>query len=175
MRFITLTFCMLTLAIALPVQAETTIDWWQLWTDPSIKPTIEAMVEEFEQANPDITVNLTDLTWSNGHEKIAIAFASGSGPDVVELGSDWIAQFAVNGHLADMSDHISKDSADYQGWGMATLQNRVYAKPWILGTRVLYVNRDLLKQAGIPEDFLPFSIGDLLTAAMAIHNLGTNT
>ncbi len=175
MRLTTLIFCILIFAVALSVQAETTLDWWQLWTDPSIKPTIEAMVEEFEQANPDIKVNLTDLTWSNGHEKIAIAFASGSGPDVVELGSDWIAQFAVNGHLADLSEHIAADSADYQGWGMATYRDRVYAKPWILGTRVLYVNRDLLKQAGFEEEFLPFSVGDLFDAATAINNLDRNT
>ena len=62
---------------------KTTIEWWQFWTDPAIKPTIDSIVAEFEQANPDIDVQLTDLTWANGHEKIVIAFASGTGPDLV--------------------------------------------------------------------------------------------
>jgi multiple sugar transport system substrate-binding protein len=83
------------LALAQGISAQTTLEWWQFWTDPDIKPTINAMVEEFQRQNPDIRVNVTDLTWANGNEKIAIAFASGTAPDVVELGSDWIAQFAV--------------------------------------------------------------------------------
>ncbi|MCK4371971.1 MAG: extracellular solute-binding protein, partial [candidate division Zixibacteria bacterium] len=74
------------------IAAKTTIEWWQFWTDPSVKPTIRAIVDDFEKANPDIEVKLTDLTWANGHEKIVIALASGAGPDVLELGSDWIAQ-----------------------------------------------------------------------------------
>ena len=63
------------------------ISWWQFWTDPAVKPTIEAMVDAFEKANPGIKVELTDLTWANGHEKIVLAFSSGTAPDVIELGA----------------------------------------------------------------------------------------
>ena len=88
---------LLTLAIIFSistVNAETTLNWWQFWTDPGIKPTINAMVAEFEQANPDIKVKVTDLTWANGHEKLVMAFASGGAPDIVELGSDWVPEFS---------------------------------------------------------------------------------
>jgi len=154
------------------ILAKDTIEWWQFWTDPAIKPTMESMVEEFEQANPDIDVKLTDLTWANGHEKIAIAFASGSGPDVVELGSDWIAQFAANGHLADLSSEIAADSNDFDGWGMATYQGAVYGQPWILGTRVLYVNLDLAERAGHGTNYLPADWIKLLRRTRDIHLLG---
>ncbi len=160
------------LLVGLNVSEATTIRWWQFWTDPSVKPEISEMVAEFEKANPDIKVELTDLTWANGHEKIAIAFASGTGPDVVELGSDWIAEFAANSHLADVSDHISHDSSHFQGWGMATYQGKVYAKPWILGTRVLFANRDLLTQAGYDSNWVPIKISELKVAAFKINNLG---
>jgi len=169
------------LAVGGSVAAETTVDWWQFWTDPAIKPTIQSMVKEFEAANPDIKVKLTDLTWSNGHEKIAIAFASGSGPDVVELGSDWIAQFAANDQIMDISAQVAADSSQYDGWGMATYENKVYARPWILGTRVLYVNRDLLKLAGYKEDYLPVGWQEMYNAAWTIsrnvgkHGWGSNT
>lgn len=158
--------------VGLNVSAVTTIHWWQFWTDPNIKPTISAMVDEFEKANPDIEVKLTDLTWANGHEKIVIAFASGTGPDVVELGSDWIAQFAANGHLGDMSDLIADDSADFQGWGMATYQGKIYAKPWILGTRVLFANRDLLNQAGYDSAWVPITWHELKRATYKVNALG---
>ncbi len=152
-------------------QAATTIHWWQFWTDPEIKPVIAAMVTEFEQTHPDIKVKLTDLTWANGHEKIVIALASGTGPDVLELGSDWIAQFAATGHLADISTDIASDSGEFQGWGMATYQGKVYARPWILGTRVLFGNRDLLTQAGMDTSWVPITLDDLKYAAMKINRL----
>lgn len=160
------------LTVASTSMAATTIDWWQLWTDPGIKPTIKAMIAEFEEANPDIKVNLTDLTWANGHEKIVIAFAAGTGPDLVELGSDWIAQFAENGHLADLSSEIEGDSADYSGWSMATYKSKVWAVPWILGTRVLFANRDLLNAAGLDSNMVPVAFPEMKSAALRVQRLG---
>ena len=154
------------------IQAQTTIEWWQFWTDPSIKPTMSAMVEEFERQNPGIQVNVTDLTWANGHEKIVLAFASGSAPDVVELGSDWIAQLADAGKLYDLTPHADSLRLKYQGWSMATYQDKVWAQPWILGTRVLYFNRDLIRRAGLDSDFIPLSWNELREAAEKIQALG---
>ena len=155
------------------LSAKTTISWWQFWTDPAIKPVIENMVEEFEFQNPDIDVELTDLTWSNGHEKIVIAFASGNGPDVVELGSDWIAEFAVNGHLAE----YQKDDAsqqNYYGWEMSTFQDKTYAKPWFLGTRVLFANRDLLVKAGYEKTYAPITFDQFKEAVYKVDSLSKN-
>ncbi|MEW5993467.1 MAG: extracellular solute-binding protein [Candidatus Zixiibacteriota bacterium] len=154
------------------LSAKTTIEWWQFWTDPNIKPTIMQMVTDFESQHPDIAVKVVDLTWANGHEKLAIAFASGTAPDVVELGSDWIAQFAANGHLADLSESVVSDSAEYQGWGMATYDGKVWARPWILGTRVLFANRDLLIKAGFDSSWVPVTVTHLLVAANRVHKLG---
>lgn len=154
--------------------AKTKISWWQFWTDPNIKPVIQQMVDKFEQANPDIEVELTDLTWANGHEKIVISFASGTGPDIVELGSDWIAEFASNGHLVNISENISEDSSNFQGWGMSNYNNKIYAHPWFLGTRVLFANRDLLNQAGYPETFVPIKWSELMGASYKVDSLGEN-
>ncbi len=150
---------------------QTKVTWWQFWTDPNIRPTIQAIVDEFEKQNPDIEVELTDLTWSNGHEKIVIAFSTGRGPDVVELGSDWIAQFAESGHLADLGEFVSSDSADFQGWGMATYNEKIYARPWFLGTRVMYVNRTLLTRAGYDNDFVPYTLDHFKEVAYKIDSL----
>lgn len=152
--------------------AKETVEWWQFWTDPGIKPTIEAMVAEFEAANPDIDINVTDLTWADGQEKIVIAFSAGTAPDMLEIGSDWLAQFAANGYLADLSNDVALDSAKFKGWGLATYEGKVYGKPWILGTRVLFANRDLLKRAGMDSSFTLITLLQLQKAALAIQKLG---
>lgn len=166
-------------AVSLPGQ---TIEFWQFATDPAIKPTINAMVAEFETANPGVEINVTDLTWSHGHEKIVLAFASGEAPDVVELGSDWIAQFAATGHLEDISGYLKEDSADLQGLSMAYWNEGLFAYPWYLGTRVMFYNNDLIEQAGYAKGFQPLTDSEFrkLTTkvrklAPDIYGWGTNS
>ncbi|MBN1212757.1 MAG: extracellular solute-binding protein [candidate division Zixibacteria bacterium] len=168
---------LLTLSLILSIStvyAETTLNWWQFWTDPGIKPTINAMVEDFEKANPDIKVKVTDLTWANGHEKLVMAFASGTAPDVVELGSDWLGEFIVNDHIADITYHITADSGEFDGWSMATYDDKVYARPWILGTRVIFGNRDLLTRAGFKEDTIPTIFMAFRRMTNKISSLGSD-
>lgn len=173
MRIVTTLLILAFLLVSQSTFAKDTITWWQFWTDPAVKPVITSMVEEFEKANPDISVELTDLTWANGHEKIAISFASGAGPDVVELGSDWIAQFAANGQLADISEAVADDTANFDGWSMATYKDKIYGRPWILGTRVLYMNHGLAMKAGkLSENFIPLCWDQLSWAAQRIDSLG---
>ncbi len=152
--------------------AATTIEWWQFWTDPEIKPTIMQMVSEFEKANPDIKVNVTDLTWANGQEKIAVAFAANAGPDVLEIGSDWIAQFAANDRLLDIKSAVGADATQFDGFALATYKEKIYGFPWILGTRVLFINKDVLAKGGENRDFVPTSWPMLNASVTKISGLG---
>jgi multiple sugar transport system substrate-binding protein len=171
----TFAFFLFAFSIAASLSAKTTVSWWQFWTDQGIKPTIDSIVQEFETAHPDIDVDVTDLTWANGHEKIVIALASGTGPDVLELGSDWIAQFASEGKLASISADIANDSSKFDGWGMSTFENKVYAYPWILGTRVIFGNRDLMTKAGRDTNYIPVTWSDLLSTAKLIRKINKDT
>src|SRR3972149_11685512 len=79
-----------------------TLTFWQFWTDPQVKPVLLHLIHKFEEQNPGLKVEVTDLTWSNGHEKIMVAFGSNWAPDVLELGSDWVPEFAYQGVLYDL-------------------------------------------------------------------------
>lgn len=154
-----------------------TVDFWQFWTDPQIRPTLDSIAREFERDHPGTSIRLTDLTWNNGQEKIAISLASGSGPDLIELGADWLAQFADAGQLADLSAELSVDSSQFSGWQLATYQGKIYAMPWILGTRVLFGNRDLMNSTGGVYDstFIPLVWEQLRVAAIYTGKVGPDT
>jgi multiple sugar transport system substrate-binding protein len=149
-----------------------TLEWWQFWTDPAIRPTIEQIVVDYEKANPGVKINLTDLTWSNGHEKIVIAFSSGTAPDIVELGSDWVPEFSSTGQLADITSDVIKDTSQFYGWPPGIYDSKIYAFPWILGTRVLYINRTLMKQAGFDENYAPGNWEQMKALCYKIDSLG---
>jgi len=148
---------------------QVTISWWHFWTDANIRPTVEQLVGEFETAHPGVTVDLVDLTWADGHDKIAIAFSSGSAPDVVELGSDWVPEFSSTGHLLNITDRVDSVRPEYRMWEPALYKDSVYAFPWILGTRVMFVNRDLMSRAGFDSLYVPANWDQLLKASRAIN------
>lgn len=119
------------------------IRFWQFWTEPRVKAVVMKAVEEFEQQNPLYKVEVTDLTWDNGYQKIVAAFATDRVPDLIELGSDWIAEFADRGALLQMSDECSRHYTSMAGWPSALLNNECYALPWYISTRVFYQNDEL--------------------------------
>jgi multiple sugar transport system substrate-binding protein len=116
------------------------IRFWQFWTEPRVKAVVTNAISEFEQQNPGYKVEVTDLTWDNGYQKIVAAFATDEVPDLIELGSDWIAEFADRGALLAMTDECRRMQQSMGGWPAAVFNDNCYALPWYLSTRVFYQN-----------------------------------
>jgi multiple sugar transport system substrate-binding protein len=142
-----------------------TFEFWQFWTDPKARPVVQNLVAQFERENPDWKVNITDLTWADGHQKIVVAFGAGNPPDLLELGSDWIAEFVSAGALSE----ITGDTSAILMAGAGISNGKLYAWPWMIDTRVLYFNRSLLDKAGAK---LPSNWAELLDACRKINTLG---
>ena len=152
------------LACSNPNTDKNVIQFWQFWSDTNTKPVIEKLVSQFEEENPGVKVKITDLTWANGHDKLVISFAAHQPPDVMELGSDWVAEFASNGLLADFQADLPENYLYPATW-----QGRLYAIPWLLDSRIFYINVDLLKRAGVG---MPKNWDELKIACEKIHDLG---
>lgn len=129
---------------------KTTITFWHFWSEPAQKAALMDRIKAFEAKNPNIHVELSELSWNDGKTKLFAAFNSNTAPDLLELGSDWIAQFSAAGRLADQSamgaDRVSRFSKEIAAPGM--WQEKVYAWPWVVDTRVLFYNKDLLARTG---------------------------
>lgn len=145
------------------------LQFWQFWTDPQVKPTVLKLIQKFEKENPQIKVQLTDLTWANGHEKIVVAFASNSAPDLLELGSDWVPEFSSQNVLLDLTAAVDSIQGRYRMWEPGILGNKIYAFPWILDTRALYYNKDLMKKSGLNTDHPPQTWQELLDYAKKVN------
>jgi multiple sugar transport system substrate-binding protein len=149
-----------------------TISWWQFWTDPEVRPVLDEIVLDFERSHPTVDVDLVDLTWADGHDKLAVAFSTRAAPDLVELGSDWVQEFATAGVLYDMAGDIDTLLDRYLMWQPGQIGNSTYAIPWFLGTRVLFLNRSLFEKAGLNPDDTLTSWDELLKACQAVNNSG---
>ncbi|NQW28915.1 MAG: extracellular solute-binding protein [Ignavibacteria bacterium] len=147
-----------------------TIRFWHFWSEPSQKEALAAVILQYQQKY-QVKVELTELSWNDGKAKLQAAFNSGNPPDVVELGSDWIAQFSSAGVLTQLSSNPT-EVGRFINFSMAPGMwgNKAYAYPWIVDTRVLYVNNDLLKGAGWNSEIR--TLDDLLNASKKVHEVG---
>ncbi|HYF04377.1 MAG TPA: extracellular solute-binding protein [Patescibacteria group bacterium] len=143
------------------------VRFWHFWSEPSQRKAIQQLVQKFEE-KCDCDVQLTELSWNDGKTKLLAAFNSGTAPDVIELGSDWIPQFSSKGVLKELSDEIDKNRFVPFSLPTAQWKGKLYAAPWTVDTRVLFYNKELLKRAGLPET-PPATIDEMLSAAEKIQ------
>lgn len=147
-----------------------TIRFWHFWTESGQLASLKQVIAQFEQQN-NCTVELTGLSWKDGKTKLQAAFNSGNPPDVVELGSDWVAQFSSAGVLENLAmDSLATHRFVPYAMPSAMWDGKLYAYPWTLDTRVLYVNTAMLAKAGWTKDIT--TVDDLLEAARAVQSDG---
>lgn len=112
---------------------------------------VKSMTSDFEKANPNVKVNLEFVPYESLRDKTIAAQASG-GYDVVLFDTIWPAEYANNGFLLDVSSRINKTDIKkiFSGaWTTVQYKSKYYGLPWILDTKYLYYNTEILKKAGI--------------------------
>ncbi|MEP9373802.1 extracellular solute-binding protein [Mesorhizobium sp. KR1-2] len=113
---------------------------------------VRAMTEAFTKANPDITVNVEFVPYEGLHDKTVLAQGSGGGYDVVLFDVIWPAEFATNNVLVDVSDRITpamKEGVLPGAWTTVEYEGKRFGLPWILDTKYLFYNKEILEKAGI--------------------------
>lgn len=114
------------------------------------------MAEKFEKET-GIKVKIQAIPWANAHDKLLTAVASKSGPDVLQMGTTWMAEFQEAGALSDMEKYIEeydnlKPDNFFDGSVETTkFNNSYFGIPWAAETRVLFYRTDILEKVGYKE------------------------
>lgn len=161
------------------VSSNRKIRFWHFWSEPSQKQALQQLIEVFEKEN-NCEVETTELSWNDGKTKLIAAFSSRTAPDVIEFGSDWVAQFSSSGVLADLNAIQPTNLGGFFDWTTvpAKWNGTLYALPWIVDTRVLYVNKQLIERVG--GDGSPLTWQDVLKTSELVsqggedHGFGAN-
>lgn len=125
-----------------------------VWAMGAEAQKIGEMVEKFTEKYPDIQVTIQAIPWSSAHDKLITAIAGGTGPDVAQMGTTWMAEFAPIGVFADLSQYlnnsniISKDQFFPGSYDTNVVDGRLFGVPWYVDTRVLFYRTDLVAELG---------------------------
>ena len=129
------------------------------------------MTQAFTEST-GIQVNPTFVAYEELAPKILTSAASG-GYDVILGDCIWPAQFAKAGIVLDVTDRVNELDLDdiYQGALDATkYEGKYYGMPWLNDVKYMFVNMELLKQAGI--EAAPTTWDELIADAKACKEQG---
>ncbi|TSB45603.1 extracellular solute-binding protein [Alkalicoccobacillus porphyridii] len=154
---------------------QVTLDVWAIgWEAEQL--VNEGYIQRFEDENPGVKVNLQAIPWDNIYDNLLTAVASGSGPDVVQLGTSYMADFASTGALLPLDEYVEEyPNLDpdhfFEGATDSALYNdELMAVPWYVETRVLFYRTDLLADVGYPDG--PETWEELYEAAKKLYDRG---
>jgi multiple sugar transport system substrate-binding protein len=149
-------------------------EWIENWVIPEFEKAMKAegkdVTVEFEAQGVD------DEDYKT---KVALDLQSGAGADVISLDGIWIGEFAEAGYIEPLTDVTGGASEDWDGWdqipesvqGAATFDGDRYGIPQGTDGRIIYYNKELFAQAGLPEDWQPTSWEEVLEAASALKEI----
>jgi multiple sugar transport system substrate-binding protein len=134
------------------------VDYVKGTTDTWLTDTI---VPAFKAAHPEVSdVQFIWLTWGTYNDVLAGYFNTGTGPDIINFGSEYIAQYGDK--LADLTSYLGSNAwPDYAQYIPSTLagltvNGKLEGLPWLIAPRAYMCNMTELQAAGItsvPTDY----------------------
>lgn len=151
-----------------------TLQLTEVITSPQRTETLQALVDEYEAANPGVTVEITSLPWGQAFEIFATTVSSGNTPDIVEMPDRWLALYAANGALESLEPWIAEweETATLtpRALEMARfVDDTAYMLPYGFYLRAMFYNKKLLAEAGVENP--PTTLAEFRAAAEAVSAL----
>ena len=131
-----------------------------LWTYPiggwGNQATVDALIADFEAANPGIKVKVEYLDYTNGDDKVNTAIEGNAAPDIIMEGPErLVANWGAKGLMVDLSDII--DATDKSEINAAALNacygtdGKIYEYPLVMTAHCMAINKNVFEAAGAME------------------------
>ncbi len=154
------------------------------WTAAANLPAWEEAIANFKAGAPDIDVILEHTPADAYWDKLTVAYAGDTAPDIVYAAPNDAQRIGKQGMLLDLTSYIEQDSLNFEDINPASQKPYVWdGKIWAIcawnDTRYTIYNKTLFREIGLPD--LPeewdgdFSIDQFLEYAQALTNPSTQT
>jgi multiple sugar transport system substrate-binding protein len=132
----------------------------------------QALYREFEAQNPGVKIRIEGVPGSQEYvSKMLLSFIAGTEPDILALDASSAAVFINNGVLKDLKPLADRDKTfsfdDYfpNVVAIATRGEKVYAVPSDFTPMVMYYNKRLFRESGVPFPKPGWTYDDFLESA----------
>jgi multiple sugar transport system substrate-binding protein len=132
------------------------------WAGADESKELQAVIDKVNAEATDFQI-VHQAIPSDYYTKVQTMIAGNTAPDLMWLSQEFVANYADNGAIMDITDQVAKLSDmpaakldDYypSSLAVAKYNDKLYGLPWIAQPVVLYYNPDLFQKAGVnpPDD-----------------------
>jgi multiple sugar transport system substrate-binding protein len=153
--------------------ADTNIEFIQWWEPEMPAGSLRGIMDDFEVANPGITVTLVSGPYSATRDQIVVGAASGTLSDVVGLDGAWVNGLNKQGAITDMGPLM--DGASYDRSQIADivqLGGKSVMFPLASFVYPVFVNLDIAASAGV--NTMPSTRSEFVDAAAKMTDADKN-
>ena len=143
--------------------------------EPEELKAFRGVVDGFEKVEPDVTVKLIEASDRDDLlARLSTSFAGGSPPDLFLLNYRFYGQFAARDVLEpiedrlDDSDAFEQDDFYPQALDAFRFDGKLVCLPQNISSLVVYYNRDLFRQAKVPEPKAGWTWDDMVEKAIKL-------
>ncbi len=146
------------------------------WTGADESKELQAVIDKVNAAATDYQIVLQAVP-ADYYTKLQTMIAGNTAPDLMWLSQEYVANYATNGALMDITDQVASLSDmpaakldDYYPGSLAVAKyaERLYGLPWIAQPVVLYYNPAMFETAGINPPDETWTWDTFKTAAKAL-------
>ncbi|WP_309120298.1 sugar ABC transporter substrate-binding protein [Paenibacillus sp.] len=158
-----------------PSAAEEKVEltWW-VDSRADIQDTYETIKNDFETANPNVTINLVQTPDDKIAERISIAINTEELPDVQQGSIGWPLTYAKKDLLVPLDDVVEKEDYDQGPLNSLSVDNKLYILPNSLTAPGMLVNRELFTAKNaldlLPQNMETWTYDQFVEAAKAVND-----
>lgn len=131
---------------------------------------LQVLADEFMAQNPEVTISITPVDWGQAVAKLQTAIGGRQTPDISQMGTDMMGQFAETGALEPVPANFDPAAYFESAWNTGVVDGTAYGVPWYVETRLLYYRTDIAEKAGITAP--PQTWDELKAMAKALKEQG---
>jgi multiple sugar transport system substrate-binding protein len=152
-------------------QEPVTLRYFTFSAAPDHLEELDQMIAIFEEAHPDIKIEVETAPWDDYFTKLQTMIAGGIAPDVFELNYENFVSYASKGVLLDLDPLAGADGAFDEtvfyprAQGAFNYNGMQLGLPETFSTVVLFYNKDLFDQAGLEYPAADWTWADAVAAA----------
>ena len=134
---------------------------------------IRAAVENYQNENPNVTLELQDVNWAQAHDSLILMSQSNNMPDIPMINRNWLVEAVSLDILEDLTPRLQKDGmadmfyppvrGDYKG--------KDYILPYAGGNSALIINKTMFQDLGLKP---PATFDDFVALSKKVTNADNN-